>query len=270
MKMPAWIDPFSNRLLSGAGLIPADEGRGPVVLMYHSISRGRKKPPDRWGVSEENFKKQLGLLKSKGWTTICVRDLLMADPLPQRTAVITFDDGYADNFEYAFRYLADYKMCATWFIVSHKIGKPSRLDAMQLRHMAASGMEIGAHTRTHARLPELDDAKIEDEVSGSKKDIEDMFGLPVTSFAYPYGLFNDACVEAVRRAGFKVACTTRTGWFGSETDLMRVRRVAVFPYDSLSVFARKVAFAGTDVRWRSMAGYFIDRIRSRVAGNGPR
>jgi len=266
--MPALIDPFSRRLFSGAGLIPAHEGRGPVVLMYHSISRGRNKPPDRWGVSEANFKKQLGLLKSKGWTTVCVRDLLKADSLPPRTAVITFDDGYADNFEYGFKLLDEYGMRGTCFIVSQKVGAPSRLNTKQVKEMAASGIEIGAHTRTHARLPDLDAAQIEEEISGSKRDIEDILGLPVMSFSYPYGLFNDICVEAVRRAGFKVACTTRTGWFGSEPDIMRVRRVAVFSFDSLSTFARKVAFAGTDVSWGNMANYFIDRIRSRVVGNG--
>ncbi|MBI4698012.1 MAG: polysaccharide deacetylase family protein [Nitrospirae bacterium] len=268
--MPPWIDPFLNRLLSGAGLVPACEGRGPVVLMYHSITRGRKSPPDRWGVSEENFKKQLCLLRSKGWTTLCVRDLLKADPLPPRTVLITFDDGFADNYERGFKLLDAYGMRGTFFIVSGKTGAPDRLSAAQAGEMASSGMEIGAHTRTHARLPELDAARIGEEVTGSKKDIEDMLGLPVTSFAYPYGLFNDTCVEAVRKAGFKVACTTRTGWFGSESDLLRVRRVAVFSFDSLSTFARKVAFAGTDVRWRSMAGYFVDRIRSRIAGNGTR
>jgi peptidoglycan/xylan/chitin deacetylase (PgdA/CDA1 family) len=268
--MPAWIDPFSRRLFSGAGLITANEGRGPVVLMYHSISRGRMNPPDRWGVSEANFKKQLKLLKSKGWTTVCVRDLLKADSLPPRTVVITFDDGYADNFEHGFKLLDKYGMRGTCFIVSRKVGAPSRLDTKQVKEMAESGMEIGAHTRTHARLPELDTAQIEEEISGSKKDIEDMLGLPVTSFAYPYGSFNEACVKVVRRAGFKVACTTRTGWFGSEPDLMRVRRVAVFSFDGLSTFARKVAFAGTDVSWGNMAGYFIDRIQSRVVGNATR
>lgn len=264
--MPAWIDPFSGRLLSGAGLVPASHGRGPVVLMYHSICKGKNASADRWDVSVKNFKKQLHLLKSKGWTTVLVRDLLKADSLPPRTVVITFDDGFADNFENGFRLLADYGMCATWFIISQQIGSRLRLNTHQLRQMAASGMEIGAHTRTHVRLPELDVAKIEEEVSGSKKDLEDLLSLPVTSFAYPYGLFNEACVEAVRKSGFNIACTTRTGWFGSDPDILRVRRVAIFSNDSLSTFARKLAFAGTNVRWKYMADYFLTRIRSRVSG----
>lgn len=261
-----WIDPLSRRFLNGAGLIPAHRGRGPVVLMYHSISNGRMSPTNQWSVSARNFKNQLSLLQSEGWTTVLVRDLLMVDSLPPRTVVITFDDGYSDNFENGFRLLADYGMCATWFIISQQIGNRLRLNAHQLRQMAASGMEIGAHTRTHARLPEMDVTRIEEEVTGSKKDLEDLLSLPVTSFTYPYGLFNEACVEAVRKSGFNIACTTRTGWFGSDPDILRVRRVAIFSNDSLSIFARKLAFADTNVAWRRMVNYLFTRIRSKVSG----
>jgi peptidoglycan/xylan/chitin deacetylase (PgdA/CDA1 family) len=264
------IDPLSGRLLADAGLVSANQGRGPVVLMYHSISPEKKTPTDKWCVSARNFEKQLYLLKRKGWTTVCVRDLLMADLLPPRTVVITFDDGYEDNFEHGFRLLTKYGMCGTFFIVSRKIGEPSRLDAQQLRQMTASGMEIGAHTRTHARLPELSIEEIEDEVSGSKKDLEDLLDLPITSFAYPYGLLNDACVDMVRKAGFSMACSTRTGWFGNEPDPLRVRRVGVFANDTLSIFVRKLAFAGTNVSWKYVADYFIGRLRSRVLGYEPR
>lgn len=272
-----WIDPLSRRFLNGAGLIPARQGRGPVVLMYHSISNGRMSPANQWSVSARNFKNQLSLLQSEGWTSVCVSDLLHADSLPPRTVVITFDDGYADNFEHVFRILSDCGMRSTWFIVSRDVGKLSSwkdannqvrpmLAAQQLREMAASGIEIGAHTRTHARLPEMDMMRIEEEVTGSKKDLEDMLGLPITSFAYPYGLFNEKCVETVKKAGFTVACTSRTGWFGSDPDLLRVRRVAIFSHDRLSTFARKLAFADTNVAWDRMVNYLFTRIRSKVSG----
>ena len=254
---------MSKRLLKGAGLIPASQGRGPVVLMYHSIIPKGKKPLDRWELSVSNFYSQISLLKSEGWTTACVRDLLEAESLPLRTVVITFDDGYSDNFKNAFRRLAEYGMRATWFIVSKRVDKQSWLSSSQLHEMAAAGMEIGAHTRTHVRLPELNRSEIEDEVIGSKKELEAMLSLPIKSFAYPYGLFNEESVEAVRKAGFQIACTTRTGWFGSAPDILRVRRVAVFSHDSLSSFARKLAFATSEVSWKQMMRYTIGRIKSR-------
>lgn len=269
-----WIDPLTKRLLDRAGLVPASKGRGPVVLMYHSISSSES---SRWALSERRFLEQVRLLSSEGWKTACVSDLLNAEVLPPRTVVLTFDDGYADNFEHGFNCLTRYGMKATWFVVSGDVGRrsswsdddnPSRsmLGSMQLREMAQAGMEVGAHTRTHPRLPGLDAEAIADEVAGSKKDLEYILGNEVTSFAYPYGLFNKDCVEAVRKAGFKVACTTRTGWFGSDPDMLRVRRVAVFSDDSLSTFARKLVFADNEVDWGRMTDYVISRMRSRILG----
>jgi peptidoglycan/xylan/chitin deacetylase (PgdA/CDA1 family) len=273
--MSMWLDPLSKRLLKNAGAVSSRNGRGPVVLMYHSIARGDKMPESRWSVSEKHFLEQLRLLKAEGWTTACVRDLEGAELLPPRTVVITFDDGYEDNFKCAFRHLSAAGMKATWFLVSGYVGtwsgwkdpdSPVRrmLISGQLKEMAAAGMEIGAHTRTHVRLPGLDFTKIWDEVDGSKRDLEEIVGRPVTSFAYPYGLFDGVCSEAVRKAGFRVACTTRTGWFGSEPDLLQVRRVAIFHHDTLSAFARKLAFADTSVDWPKMTRYALSRVKDRL------
>ena len=271
------IDPLSQRMLKGAGLIPASQGRGPVVLMYHSITQGDKAPDSRWAVSEKNFRKQLQLLKHEGWQTVCSRDLEQRDAVALRSVVITFDDGFADNFDCSFPHLLSAGFTATWLVVSGDVGRVSRwkdedapqrpmLDRKQLAEMVAAGMEIGAHTRTHARLTELDQSMIDDEVRGSRQDLEDMLGRPITSFAYPYGRFNEAAIEAVKRAGFRIAYTTRTGWVGSEPDPLKVRRVAIFSSDNLSTFARKIAFADTNVTWSRMADYMTSRIKSRLIG----
>ena len=204
-----------------------------------------------------------------------VSDLERAEKLPLRTVVITFDDGYANNFENGFELLLEQGMCATWFIVTRDIGKRSRwtgpklpdrtiLSRNQLRQMAAAGMEIGAHTRTHSHLPELDQPTIWDEVSGSRKDLEDILRRPVTSFAYPYGHYNQDCIAAVRKAGYRVACSARTGWFGNDSDLLQIRRVAVFSHDGLATFARKLAFADNEVGWWKMTKYAAGRVRSRL------
>jgi hypothetical protein len=109
---------------------------------------------------------------------------------------------------------------------------------------------------------------VDNEVRGSRHDLEDMLNRPVTSFAYPYGRFDQTAIEAVRRAGFRIACTTRTGWLGSDPDPLTVRRVAVFAADDLSSFARKIVFADTDVSWRKMARYFSSRIKNRLLISG--
>lgn len=272
-----WIDPLSRRLFRGAGMIPDSEGRGPIVLMYHSIEADGKKPSNIWSIPAKNFKEQLQLLRTRGWHTARVSDLEKAEKLPLRTVVITFDDGYANTFENGFELLLEQGMCATWFIVTRDIGKrsgwtdqevPNRtmLNRDQLRQMVAAGMEIGSHTRTHSHLPELDPPTIWDEVSGSRKDLEDILRRPVTSFAYPYGQYNQDCITAVRKAGYRVACSARTGWFGSDSDLLQVRRIAVFSHDNLATFARKLAFADNEVGWWKMTKYAAGRVRSRLSG----
>jgi peptidoglycan/xylan/chitin deacetylase (PgdA/CDA1 family) len=239
--------------------------------MYHSISSDKS----RWAVPERSFREQIRLLASEGWTTLCVRDLVDNKPLPKRAVVVTFDDGYSDNFNGAFLPLAASGMKATLFMVSGAVGKGSHWDAgpamrmlerAQLIEMEGAGIEIGSHTRTHPRLTEARD--LNGEIAGSKEDIEEITGKPVVSFAYPYGLLDDKSVNAVKAAGYAAACTTRTGWYGSERDPLRIRRVAVFPEDSLSSFARKLVFADNEVSWARMTRYMASRVRARLGFAG--
>lgn len=262
-------------MIKGAGLIPVSEGRGPVVLMYHSVESKINSGPNVWSVSAATFRSHLRLLQSERWHTACIRELRYAESLPLRTVLITFDDGFENNFDNGFRLLREADMKATWFVVTNSIGKyshweqenvPSKpmLSVEQLKEMVEAGMEVGAHTRNHRRLAGINAELLWDEVLGSKEDLEGILGHPVVSFAYPYGEFNDPCVEAVRDAGYRVACSARPGWFGSEPDLLRVRRVSVFSHDNASVLARKLAFADNNVGWWRMAKYASDRLRCSI------
>jgi len=265
------LDPLTARLLRNAG------DRGPVVLMYHSVTPGRLTPNWRWAVSNRCFCAQLDLLSSYGWQTFCVRDACNPRDFPHRSAIITFDDGYADNF-LAFNELTRRGMQATWFIVSRDIGKQAgwqdpgqntrlMLDPQQLMEMHASNMEIGAHGRTHTRLTQLDDRAMRSEVAGSKDDIQQTLGIKVNSFAYPYGDFDARAVNAVKSAGYQSACITRPGWLSLDTDMFEIRRVSIFSQDNLSTFARKLAFADNDVSWRKMISYGADRLTARLTSS---
>lgn len=262
------IDFISRRLLRNAGT------HGPLALMYHSVVPGNGVPDWRWAVSCRWFVAQLDLLRDEGWTTVCVRDLVHPAGLPNRTVVLTFDDGYADNYP-AFEALAQRGMRATWFIVSRDVGgmsgwddpgvAPQRmLSGEQLRAMAAAGMEIGAHSRSHARLTELDDTGLADEVGRSKTELAGIVGESVQSFAYPYGKYDDRAVDAVRRAGYTGACITRPGWALRDNDPLRIRRVSIFAQDDLAALARKLAFADNDVSWRHMLRYASGRLVTRL------
>ena len=126
--------------------------------------------------------------------------------------------------------------------------------------MHSAGMEIGSHTVSHARLPDLDEAALARELTDSKAALEAAIGAPVSSFAYPYGLWDARCEDAVRHAGYTAACTTRTGWAMRDGDPFKLRRLTVFNHDSLSRFARKLYFGSHDVDWSDVARYAMRRL----------
>lgn len=262
-----WIDPLSRALHRQAGQ------HGPVMLMYHAVTPGKAAPAWPWAVSMQQFRDQLDFLAAEGYETPTVAELV-ATPAQRwrgRTAVITFDDGYADNLA-ACEELQKRGMRATWFIVSGSVGQTPRwpddgrpegrlLNADELREMQDSGMEIGSHSASHPRLTRLDDAQLRQELVRSKAVLEDLLGNPVGSFAYPYGDWDARCAEAVQQAGYAAACTTEAGWALRDKTPYQLRRLTVFNHDTPGSFARKLCFGSHDVRWRDLAHYALRRFR---------
>ncbi|WP_407278609.1 polysaccharide deacetylase family protein [Aromatoleum evansii] len=261
------IDPISSALHRRGG------SHGPVVLMYHSVETTGGTPAWPWAVSARRFAAQLDFLKDEGYATPTVAELAAyAQPPAGRTAVITFDDGYANNLA-ACEALHARGMRATWFVVTGSLGctpswpddgRPAGclLTAPELREMQAAGMEVGSHTVNHARLPTLDDDAIARELRDSRSALEDVLGAAVSSFAYPYGAWDARCADAVRSAGYAVACTTRTGWALRDGNPYSVRRLTVFNHDTTSSLARKLYFGGHEVAWPDVVRCALRRLRA--------
>ena len=260
-----WIDPISRALHHQAGQ------HGPVMLMYHAVTPGKDAPAWPWAVSIQQFRDQLDFLASEGYETPTMAELVAAPAKkwPGRTAVITFDDGYADNLA-ACEELQKRGMRATWFIVSGSVGQPPHwpedgrptgrmLNADELREMQASGMEIGSHTVSHMRLTELDDAQLTQELTLSKGTLEALLGNAVGSFAYPYGDWDARCAAAVKQAGYTAACTTCTGWALRDNDPYRLRRLTVFNNDTLSMFVRNLCFGDNQTTFSKLLRYQFSR-----------
>jgi peptidoglycan/xylan/chitin deacetylase (PgdA/CDA1 family) len=262
-----YLDPISARLLRQG------QARGAVALVYHSVTLGKGTADWRYALSMQRFRAQLDLLQAEGWHTYRLADMANK-ALPTRSVVITFDDGYQDNFA-AFEELAKRGMTASWFIVSRDIGatagwqaadSPPRamLSSTQLHEMCSAGIEIGAHTHSHCRLTECDDTTLSTELSLSKSTLETLLNAPVTSLAYPYGEHNSRVVAAAQAAGYRTACTTRTGWAQLNNDPLQIRRLTVFSDDTLGSFARKLAFADNNVNWWRLLRYASRQISTRV------
>lgn len=259
----SWVDPLSRALHSQAGQ------HGAVMLMYHGVAPGKGTPAWPWAVSMRRFCDQLDFLTAEGYATPTMGQLVAAPKRPGRTAVITFDDGYVDNLA-ACEELKKRGMRATFFIVSGSVGHEPRwpadgrpmgrlLSADELRDMQACGMEIGSHTMSHARLPDLDDVALVQELTDSRGVLEGLLGQRVGSFAYPYGAWDARCAAAVQRAGYTAACTTRSGWALRDNDPFKLRRLTVFNTDTAATLARKLALATNDGSWAAMFAYVRNR-----------
>lgn len=262
------IDPLSALLHRHAGQ------HGPAMLMYHAITPGAGTPAWPWAVSMRQFRSQLDFLAAEGYATPPLSELVAApeSKLLGRTAVITFDDGYANNFA-ACEELQKRGMRATCFIVTGAIGqeptwpadgRPSGrlLNIAELREILKMGMEVGSHTVSHVRLTEADDTNLQHELRGSRALLQDLLGNAVTSFAYPFGAWDARCVAAVRQAGYTAACTTRTGWALRDGDPYQLRRLTVFNSDTASSLARKLHFASNDVSWGAVARHLAQHSRA--------
>lgn len=262
-------DPLSYWVSRAAGR------HGPVMLMYHAVTPGRHVPNWPWAVSAARFEAQLDALQAGGWHTVTQSELAGDTRLPARTVAITFDDGYVDNLS-ACEALARRGMCATWFIVSGFIGQtpewtadgrpPQRLlDASELRDMLRAGMEIGAHSVSHRRLTELDDMTLEAEVADSRSTLEALLGTPVSSFAYPYGDWDERCAKAVQAAGYRSACTTRTGWAKRDDDPYTLRRLTIFNTDTASTLIRKISLGSHEVASSTLLRQIGRNLASRLS-----
>jgi len=224
--------------------------RGVPVLMYHAFAE--KDEGDRYVVGRRALARQLRLLSLLGYRGIHFDDLVRAlreSRLPPRRAIaITIDDGYVDNLEVALPLLRRHGFPATVFLVSRRLGGVNDwtedgalsgrplLSVGQVKSMLAEGVRLGAHTQTHLFLPGQTADAMAGEVGGSHQDLEASLGEPISTFAYPFGGFDDQTVAAVQKSGFSGACTVEPRLVAISDDPFRVPRIEVRSTDSLLRF----------------------------------
>jgi peptidoglycan/xylan/chitin deacetylase (PgdA/CDA1 family) len=227
--------------------------------MYHHVGEAPSGFCPDLSVPRDLFERQIRWLASHGYTSIRATDWLAwvheGKPLPAKPILLTFDDGYADMAQCALPILKQYGFGGLVFVVSSFIGHTNQWDeaqgypsvplmtAEQIRRWARQGMEFGAHSRTHVDLTRLGPERLEEEVAGSGKELEEILQTRITSFAYPCGLVNAEVRQAVGK-GFDLSFTIEEGLNTSATDLLAQRRIMVLPRGSLIRF-----------RWRARYGF---------------
>ena len=178
------------------------------VLVYHSISKTtRAEDLLRQGVPPDTFRSQMKYLYDKGYASLSLCELAESEknkkPDTRKRIAITFDDGYMDNYTTAFGILQEFGFSATIFVVTGLLGKERYMHWSHAREMLNYGISIQSHTCTHPDLTKISHSAGLRELVSSRRKIEDVLGIPVRHFAYPYGKFNHDVIKSVRQAGYQ-------------------------------------------------------------------
>ncbi len=208
-----------------------------LVLTYHAIARG----PAPLCIDLLVFAEHLDRIVDSGATTFTVSELaaaLRAGTLPARSVALTFDDGFLNVATDAAPLLAERGLRATVFCVADHIGGwsdwPSQplsaprlplADASALSALAVAGWEIGSHGLSHEPLTRLEPDRRRHELEASRLKLEDVVGVAIRTFAYPYGAVPPGDGGELRVAGYDGACTTRIATVGPTTDPLALPRV---------------------------------------------
>ncbi|HKP92037.1 MAG TPA: polysaccharide deacetylase family protein [Thermoleophilaceae bacterium] len=242
-----------------------------LVLCYHALSPTW---PAALSIEPDAFERQLQGLADRGYRGATVRQAI-EEPPAEQTVAVTFDDAYVSVLDVA-RPILDrlgwpasvYVPSAwpernapmTWPGIDQWLGGPHEHELAcmsweQLRGLRSHGWEIGSHTRTHPRLPDLADAPLRDELAGSRADCEAGLGAACDTLAYPYGAVDERVVEAAGRAGYSYAVSLPSRLHAPRA--LCWPRVGVYHVDGEA-----------DWRWRLKSSRALRRLRASRAWEG--
>lgn len=201
------------------------------VLLYHRV--GYTGGP--LCVTPERLSGDLSRLLGNGYSPITLQQFedyifKQKGSLPERPVLLTFDDGYRDNYEFAFPILQKYGAAATFFVITGMLGDSIRLSTEQIREMAKYRMSFGSHTINHQSLANLPLEKISLELNASKLALEDILGHEVTALAYPCGSYNQATIQVAQECGYLEAFTVRQGICTRWLPGFELPRIPIFNY----------------------------------------
>lgn len=218
------------------------------ILTYHRISY-RKHP--YLSVSPRQFYRQMDYLFHNGYRVISLDDFYRYKQNGKmsfaKTVIITFDDGYLDNYNNALPILKRHGFTATVFLATGFIGKEylgeKMLDWAKIREMGKNGVNFGSHSASHPFLTKVTREKAEKEIKDSKTTIEEVINKKITFFSYPAGDFNEAVQHIVQKCGYLGACTTISGGNNFYGELFALKRTEIGPKDTFFDFKKKLVGA---------------------------
>ena len=228
----------------------------PVVMYHRVINKSENEGIHGTYIYENIFREHMKYLKENNFSVITFEDLNNIGwrnrfDKNKKYIIITFDDGYVDNYELAFPILKEFNFKATIFLMGESTynewdvkadGEKSfpLMSVEMIKEMQDYGIEFGAHTFNHPKLNKLSNDEIKHQIVDVKKPLEEKIGREIITFAYPYGILNDYAKKMVEEAGYTFGVATDSGSVCLSDDLYQIRRIAIFPNTNLFSFKRKV------------------------------
>ncbi len=226
-------------------------GHGNPILTYHKLGpRPLRVRLKGLYLSQRLFARQLRELQADGYQSGSLEGC--AGPCADKRIVITFDDGYVNVLRHGLEPLASTGFKAIQYLVADLLGDCNQwdlplgeapepmMDVAQVREWLGAGHDIGSHTLTHPYLTRLPAKQAREEITASRKKLEDLFDRPIAHFCYPYGDWNESVRDLVIAAGYKSACTTEPGVNGPADSPFALKRfTARYPSRNLkTIWAR--------------------------------
>lgn len=212
------------------------------ILLYHHIGFSLKNETVYY-VSPEAFDRQMNLLYQWGYRTISVELLARAIregvELPPKPVLLTFDDGSETTYTTALPIMQRYHFTGVSYIVYNYVGITHYMDAEQIRQLYAAGWEIGSHGLSHTDLTDRTDRQV-DEIVQSRRQLESLLGVPILSFAYPFGAYNSDSLHYVHFAGYVAAMGLGKESLQGQNNLFYLYRQAVSGTDDVRTFASRL------------------------------
>ena len=226
------------------------------ILEYHMVATYTDDVSYEYNVPPTEFRRQLEWLRDNGYTTVSLLDLMKAKKgkltLPEKPIVLTFDDGYDDNYYELLPILREYDAKATVFMITNNIGQEGYLTWDDLRELQAAGVEIGSHTANHLPLTKVAPERYEAEIVLSKLHLE-WNGIKTVFFlSYPNGKYNRAVLDYLADTEFLGAVTGDSGFNTPDADPFLLRRVNI-PHPH---------FGLTEFRWRLFKAEFMTKLKT--------
>lgn len=226
------------------------QGPGDVtipIILYHRIDIS---PIDsRYYVAPEKFGEQMKLLHDWGYTTITTTMLIQAitqgAELPPRPFLITIDDGNLDNYTNAFPIMQKYGFTGVLYLVGNYIGAQDYMNVDQVLEMHSAGWEVGSHSMSHLDLTKLEPDALRIEIIDSREMLEEKLGIPVLTFAYPFGFKNESALDYVKFAGYMGAMGA-SGYTPAQGlwNLYYLQRVEIKGSEDAKTFTRFLPWQG--------------------------